>query len=231
MDFRFKQFNIKQDKTALKVGTDSVILGSYANYKKSENILDIGTGTGILALMAAQKSDAIIDAVEIDKNSYNQSLDNFHNSKWYHRINGFHTSIQEFTMSCQKKYDTIISNPPYFSNSTKSANSAKITARHTDSLSYKNLCESVSSLLNESGKFYLILPFEKYSEFRWIAFDYNLFCESALLIKPSVNKETNLIVMRFGRFIKETEKEILTIRDKTGEYTEEFKKFTEEFYL
>src|ERR1017187_8250144 len=110
--FAFKQFTIKQDKCAMKVGTDAVLLGAWVNSVNSKNILDIGTGTGVIAIMLAQKSDANIDAIDIDEKAVQQALQNVNSCPWKERINVHHTAFQNFSANQQKKYDLIVSNPP-----------------------------------------------------------------------------------------------------------------------
>ncbi len=230
--FHFKQFSISQDKTALKVGTDSVVLGSITDFTNCKKILDIGTGTGILALMAAQKSkNAHIDAIEIERNAYEQSKENFLSSKWKNRIRAIHTSLQKHLENSTSRYDLIISNPPYFNSSTKSKCKLAETARHTDTLSYNELCYGVSILLNESGVFHLILPSNNIKNFKWIAFDYGLYCSKETLIQPKQSKDVNLVVMTFEKKICFTKENLLTLRDSEGEYTDNFSEITKEFYL
>ncbi len=229
--FQFKQFTINQEKTALKVGTDSVLLGSLTDFSNSKTILDIGTGTGILALMAAQKSDATIDAIEIEENAFEQSKDNFSQSKWDNRIETFHTSIQNFTKETDNLYDQIISNPPYFNSSTKSSCESANIARHTDSLNYEDLCQSVSTLLSKNGSFSLILPFESMKQFKWIAFDYGLYCSKEILIQPKPSKNVNLVIMFFKKRLCFPQENRLTIRDNNNNYTAKFKEITSDFYL
>ncbi|NJN77877.1 MAG: methyltransferase [Saprospiraceae bacterium] len=152
--FRFKQFQIHQDKTAMKVGTDGVLLGAWADVLESESILDIGTGTGLIALIIAQRNqNAMVDAVEIDESSYEQAKQNFEESSWTKRLNIYQSSIQDYAKNCGKQYDLIVSNPPYFVNSTKSKQEDKNQVRHTDSLSFEELIKSVNILLEISGRF------------------------------------------------------------------------------
>ncbi|HYX05427.1 MAG TPA: methyltransferase, partial [Bacteroidales bacterium] len=130
--FRFKQFTIIQDKTAMKVGTDGVLLGAWTRPEKAASILDIGTGTGLIALMMAQKSKALITAVEIDKDAADQAQQNTENSPWHERIQVHQSSVQEFSANFGKKFDLIISNPPYFHQSFKNPGIKRSLARHND---------------------------------------------------------------------------------------------------
>ena len=137
MSFQFKQFAIQQDKTSMKVGTDGVLLGAWTNIENAKTILDIGAGTGLISLMIAQRSEKLVYALEIEENAYNQALENFKNSKWHNSLFLTHSSLQNYKTSL--KFDIIVSNPPFFNNSYKIQDSNRNLARHTDSLSFKEL--------------------------------------------------------------------------------------------
>src|SRR3954470_3745964 len=145
--FRFKNFTVHQDKCAMKVGTDSVLLGSWLNPGNAKEILDIGTGSGIIALMIAQKSIADIDAIDIDHNAYLQARENFLISPWFFRLHASQCSLQEFSNESGKKYDLMISNPPYFHHASKPLKEERIQARHHDTLTFDDLVEGVKKLL------------------------------------------------------------------------------------
>lgn len=155
--FQFIQFTVKQNHCAMKVGTDGVLLGAWTTIGFAKRILDIGTGTGLLALMLAQRSDAQIDAIEIDSDASSQARENVHNSPWSKRISIFSVSLQEFVKE-KKKYDLIITNPPFFSNALKAPDKKRSMARHNHLLSQTLLTESVNTLLKPDGRFCLILP-------------------------------------------------------------------------
>lgn len=155
--FQFKQFIIRQSDTAMKVGTDGVLLGAWADIRQAESILDIGTGTGLIALMAAQRNpEAIIDAIEIDADAYRQACQNISESPWNNRIRLFHQSVFDFQPAT--RYDCILCNPPFFINSTKTPDSSRTLARHCDFFSHARLLETASHLLAPEGKLYVILP-------------------------------------------------------------------------
>ena len=157
--FKFKQFSVNQDNCAMKVGTDGVLLGAWCDVESAKMVLDIGTGTGLIALMIAQRTDcALIDAVEIDKSAYVQASGNFKDSRWCGRIGVFNLDFKQYVDECNTKYDLIVSNPPYFENSLKSSNLERTMARHTDSLSFDELLHGASMLLSESGIISLIVP-------------------------------------------------------------------------
>ena len=165
--FRFKQFAVEQDDVAMKVGTDGVLLGAWANCEGAKRILDIGTGTGVIALQMAQRNaEAQIHAVEIDEAAAKRARANFDNSPWAERLNVEQTAVQEFSPA--EKFDLIVSNPPYFVDSLLPPDTKRSTARHTHDLTFEELDNAVARLLAGDGKFALILPvteFEKYLTF------------------------------------------------------------------
>jgi len=163
--FKFKQFTINQDKTAMKVGTDGVLLGAWADISNAKNILDIGCGTGLLSLMCAQRNSlAQIDSVEIEPHAAQQANQNFLNSPWSDRINLFNTSILNFLPN--KKYDAIICNPPYFTVNSKNCEQKRVMARHCETLTHLDLIRIVADrLLSNNGKFHIILPTNELKNF------------------------------------------------------------------
>lgn len=232
--FRFKQFEIHQQQSAMKVGTDGVLLGAWANIKDSKRVLDIGTGTGLIALMMAQRNEnALIDAVEIDKNSYEEAKYNFDISKWSNRLSVFHSSIQDFANKITEKYDFIISNPPYFINSTKSDKATKNQVRHTDSLSFEDLLTAVNQLLTSDGKFCIILPFSEGEVFYNLAKAKEIHCTKKVKIRGREFKPIERLLMEFSKEKKSYEENNLTIQNspKRHDYTEDYVNLTKDFYL
>lgn len=228
--FQFKQFTIRQNNTAMKVGTDGVLLGAWSTVKEG-NILDIGTGTGLMALMLAQRTKtAKIDAVELESEAYQQVVDNITNCSWSNRIKAHHSSIQHFYP--KQKYDVIVSNPPFFIDSTKAAKSERNNSRHTDELSFIDLINTVTRLLNPTGIFSLILPITEASYFLKIANEQHLYLNKECIVKPNFVKPAKRILMEFS-FIKSTTlKESLIIETETRhEYTKEYISLTKDFYL
>jgi len=228
--FRFKQFTIKQDKTAMKVGTDGVLLGAWSSITE-KSILDIGTGTGLIALMLAQRTKkATIDAIEIEEQAYLQTLENSTNSKWAKRIRAHHVSIQNFTPF--KKYQLIVSNPPYFNRSFKSPKGERTIARHTSSLSYEDLITAVVSWLDISGNFSVVLPVKEGSLFINMATNRRLFLNKKCLVKPNPNKKPKRTLLSFS-FQEKTieESEIIIETEIRHDYTPEYKALTQDFYL
>ena len=239
--FSFKQFTIHQDRCAMKVGTDGVLLGVLApvlveNNDSLPKILDIGTGTGLVAIMLAQRTGggAQISAVEIDSAAASQAQENADATKW--NIEVYNASIQDFTKSTDEKFDLIVSNPPYFINSLKAPDKSRNTARHTDELSFEDLVGSAEKLLAEKGRFTVIIPFSSENEFIRIADAKNLFAESLVRVVPKVGKEAKRSVITFCKVSEKnncnTNVTELVIETETRHcYSEEFKRLTADFYL
>ena len=188
--FDFKKFSIKQDTCAMKVGTDAVLLGAWIIPNGSKNILDIGTGTGVISLMLAQKSSANILAVEIDKQSTEQAKLNVSQSNYFSQIQIENVSIQDLAQKSEKKFDLIVTNPPYFIDSYKSIESNRTIARHSDSLPFEELIDSVIKLLDVKGKFCLILPKNEAGIFRKMAEIKGLYLSKLLRIRTKPDKES-----------------------------------------
>lgn len=233
MAFNFKQFAIDDSECAMKVGTDSVLLGSWLNLSHCENILDIGTGCGILALMAAQESTASIVALELDSKAFNQADKNIRNSPWSNRIACINSSIQDYSISSVKEaFDHVITNPPYFSNSLKSPVDSRNKARHNDDLPFDVLVESVNLLLRKDGKLSVVLPLEAAPSFVNLCIINGFNINRQLDIKPKIDKPSNRILLEFikGKCLDKQSDE-LSIRDEQSNYTSEYKSLTKGFYL
>ncbi|MBI9039331.1 MAG: methyltransferase [Bacteroidales bacterium] len=232
MAFRFKQFEIEDDDSTMKVGTDAILLGSWINTGNCKSILEIGTGSGVIALMLAQKTNAKITAIDIDENSVLQALMNVSNSKWSKQIIVQNVSFQDFIKSSNKTFDLIVSNPPFFGNSLKSPTTKTNLAKHNDNLSSKDLISGVKKTLSKNGCFYAIFPYSEGNIFREKAEINNLFCTKILLIKPKTNKPANRILFRF-QLIKPAEsiENKLTIKNKNNTFNEEFVDLTKDYYL
>jgi tRNA1Val (adenine37-N6)-methyltransferase len=229
--FRFKQFTVKQDKTAMKVGIDSVMLGSWASVDGSEkNVLDIGTGTGLLALMMAQRiPDARIIACEIDENACEQARENIASSEWNERITVINTDIRTYTQN-SGKFDLIICNPPYFEKSLKSQNSKRNFARHNDCLPFPDLIDCVHRLLCDTGRFALIVPEEKASAIIELAGAKKLFPARRLNVKPNEIKPVSRVILELGYTLQTPEENTLTVRAGNA-YSADYRSMTEDFYL
>lgn len=227
--FAFKQFTIHQGQTAMKVTTDACILGAYTDAREAKKILDIGTGTGLLALMLAQKSNAKIDAVEIDKNAYNQAVRNIDDSIFKDKITVHNTSIQDcITLNF---YDLIISNPPFFQNHLKSGTLARNNSIHTDSLSFEDLLHSILRLLSFNGTFVVLLPAYESSVFEQLSISKGLYPQKKLTIRHRKDTKILRIITTFGRTKKEIINEELIIKNPDESYSPDFQAFLKDYYL
>lgn len=231
--FKFKQFEIYQDQTAMKIGTDGVLLGAWANVSSAQNILDIGTGTGVIAIMAAQRnSTSKIHAIEIDESAFLQASENISNCKWSKRISIQHSSIQEYVMNTSKKYDAIISNPPFFTNGTIPKGSNRENARHTSTLTQNEILHSVSILLNPNGIFSTVQPFIEGGELIKKATAYGLYCTQIVSVKSKKEKPVERLLLQFNKVKKECLKSQLIIQfEQRNDYTAAYINITKEFYL
>ena len=212
----------------MKVGTDGVLLGAWANIV-GKCVLDIGTGTGVISLMLAQRSNTRITAIEIEENAFLQAKDNFSNSKWNGRLAIIHSSLQDF--NSDYKLDTIVSNPPFFQNSLKTENTSRNFARHTDSLSFEHLLEFTSNNLSENGKASFIIPYDSEVKFINIAKENNLFASRICRIKGTENSpmKRSLIELNFKE--ADCKENLLTIEISRHVYTQEYINLTKDFYL
>ena len=231
--FVFKKFSINQHKCAHKVGTDGVLIGAWAEVKDAKNILDVGTGTGIIALMMAQKSHAQVDAIDIEKGSYEQAKENVNYCIWAKRIRVYHSTLQDFAKSINKKYDVVITNPPYFVDSSKAPDEERSHARHTDLLPFKELLRGVFSVLNATGKFYIILPTKEALDFKAMAEKEDLHLVKLLRVKTKSTNDIEKRHIMLYKFTKEplTEETISIENEGRHNYTDEYKKLTGDFYL
>jgi tRNA1Val (adenine37-N6)-methyltransferase len=230
--FKFKQFTICQGNAAMKVGTDGVLLGAWADVAAADRILDIGTGTGLVALMLAQRSNAIIDAVEIDASAVMQARENIKNSPWADRISIVHKSFQEFQIHNKNNYDLIVCNPPYFTSSVKAHNALRSLARHDDRLSRYELIEGVLNLLSKNGKFSLIVPFIGSDVLIELASEYQLYPQKILKIRPVPGKKIVRIIFEFGKSLcQPREAEMIIETGERHQYSIEYIELTRDFYL
>lgn len=229
--FHFKQFSVQNEKSAMKVNTDSVLLGSWVDIpKNAQTGLDIGSGTGLLALMIAQRHPKIqLTGIEIEPNAFEESKFNFENSPWYERLVSVKLPLQRFDV--KTKFDFIISNPPYFVNDLKNQDDNKTQARHADSLSFEKLISFVESSLSDSGSFNVILPKIESEIFMQLADNHSLFLTKIAHIKPNSQKEVNRVMMCFEKTPKELLEEIFCVYQSQGRYSERHKELTRDFYL
>lgn len=231
--FRFKQFSVIQDHVSMKVGTDAVLLGAWAEADSPQNILDIGTGTGIIALMMAQKFSADVHAIDIDADSSRLASRNFEASPWRDRMFAYHTSLQDFASSTSQKFDLIVSNPPYFGHHKEVSPTARYIARHADLLPDHDLAEGISRLLLPGGSCCLILPPQHARVFLKNARPFGLFPEHITHVRTLPEKPVKRWLMKLGNTLPVNlkEDELLIKTNKESEFSPEFITLTKPFYL
>ena len=232
--FQFKQFSIAQDRCAMKIGTDGVLLGGWSSQHKSPySILDVGTGTGVISLMLAQRfPDAQIEAIEIDENAFEQCVQNFENSDWGDRLFCYHASFQEYFQEVDdEKYDLIISNPPFFKPHQKSGNEQRDLARFEDALPFEHLVYGASKLLDDHGTFAVVIPFTEEKQFIKLANKVHLQPQKITRVRGHKNADIVRSLIELG-FEKQTPViDELIIEIDRHVYTEAYKNLLDEFYL
>ena len=230
--FRFKQFIVQQDRCAMKVGTDGVLLGAWTEVKDAKRIVDVGTGTGLIALMLAQRSQAAITALEIDERAASQAAENVANSPFKTQIQVIPTSFQDFIFADTSKYDLIVSNPPFFHNSLKGPAEDRKQARHTDSLLPEELIEGCLRLLSPNGSFCVIFPPQEAMLFIEKARMRGFFCTRKTQVIPRLGVNTKRLLLQFELEEKWCKEDFLILEtDTRHQYTEAFKQLTADFYL
>lgn len=234
--FSFKQFSIKQDQCAMKVGTDGVLLGAWTPLINNPyTVLDIGAGTGLIALMIAQRSNAEqIDAIEIDENAYEQCVENFEESKWNDRLFCFHADLNEYTEELfeeEEEYDLIVSNPPFYSENYSSGDEKRDQARFQEALPFDQLIESAQALLSENGIFSVIIPFKEEINFIALAESVNLYPVKITRVKGTSMSETKRSLIAFTRIKQDPLIDELIIEIERHIYTEKYINLTQDFYL
>ncbi len=231
--FKFKQFTIHQERCAMKIGTDAVLLGAWTSLESNPYaILDIGAGTGVLALMLAQRSAAdVIDAIEIDDEAYEQCVDNFESSEWADRLFCYHASLDEFAHEIDEQYDLIISNPPFYSEDYKSENAKRDIARFQDAMPFRHLIESVSKLLSLEGVFSVIIPFTEEKNFIVLASKEQLYPKRILRVKGTPSSDFKRSLIEFSSLELKADISELIIEITRHEYTQDYIALTKDFYF
>lgn len=230
MGFTFKQFHIEQDQCAMKVGTDGVLLGSWAN--GGEHILDIGTGTGLLALMMAQRFEkSLIDAIEIEENAYQQAAQNVAKSVFKDKINIIHSSLQNFAKSNINQYDSIVCNPPYFVNSLKNNKKSKTIARHNDTLPFNELISLAYKLLKTEGTLSLVLPVNIFPLIETEAVIYGFFLNRKISIKTTEKKQPKRVLVEYKKEPTQIETSTEYLLNQNGEKSIWYQQLTNIFYI
>ena len=233
--FKFKKFTVDQDQCAMKIGTDGVLIGAWASLENyPSNILDIGTGTGVISLILAQRSNAEnIEAVEIDDDAYEQATSNFENSPWGDRLFCYHASIQEFAseMSDEEPYDLIISNPPFYTEDYKTNDKTRNTTKFTNTIPFQHLIVCAKHLLSEIGKFVVIIPTKEEVEFLKISEENGLHLQTKCNVRGTESSPIKRVMIELG-FDKITPTiTSLTIEIERHKYTPEYIELVKDFYL
>ena len=233
--FQFKQFSVQQNQTAMKVGTDGVLLGAWAPIDHDPfAILDIGAGTGLIALMLAQRTDAEeIEAIEIDAHAHEQCVENFENSPWNDRLFCFHSSLDAFMDELEaEEYDLIVSNPPFHTEAYFSGDEQRDAARFTASLPFKDLCEAAGLLLSEVGIFAVIVPFSAEETLVGLALENELYPLKITRVKGTPTTETKRSLLAFSKTkIENFPITELVIETARHQYTDDYIQLTKDFYL
>lgn len=227
--FKFKQFEVNQANSAMKIGTDAMIFGALIDVANKKRGLDIGSGTGVLSLMVAQKNKSIqIQAIEIESFAYQESKENFEKSIFKHQLEAIHSDIKSF--KSLEKFDLIFTNPPYFENSSKSISDERNLARHTDMLTLSELASKLSQLITNDGDVWVILPLEQMQSFSNKMLEMQFFIHQQILIFGKENQAVRQIFC-FSKGIKKVVKRELILRNENNQYTEAYKELTKEYHF
>lgn len=231
--FKFKQFSINQNRCAMKIGTDGVLLGAWTSVEHNPfSVLDIGSGTGILSLMMAQRSYAEqIEAIEIDDDAYEQCSENFENSPWNDRLFCYHASLLEFVEEVEDAFDLIICNPPFYSEDYKTENKSRDLARFNDAMPFKHIIYAVAHLLAEDGLFSIVIPRKEEDDFVALANTIGLSPSRILHVKGNPDAEVKRSLIEFSYTKKGVEVSELIIETDRHNYTEDYINLTKDFYL
>jgi tRNA1Val (adenine37-N6)-methyltransferase len=233
MTFKFKQFHVNQDRCAMKIGTDGVLLGAWTPLINNPyNVLDIGAGTGILSLMLAQRSNAEqIDAIEIDEDAYEECVENFEASPWGDKLFCFHAGLDEFVDEPEDEYDLIISNPPFYTDDYKTDNTSRDLARFEDALPFEELIEAAALLLSDNGIFSVIIPNKEEERFVSMCKELDLFPLKITRVKGTPTSEIKRSLLAFCRMEQTPLIDELVVEISRHNYTPEYIELTKEFYL
>lgn len=231
--FQFKKFSLHQDRCAMKVGTDGILLGAWASLPADpERILDIGAGTGLIALMLAQRSPATqIDAVEIDDDAFEQCVENFEASPWADRLFCYHASFEEFSEEVEAPYDCIVSNPPFYTETVSGRNAGRDQARQSRSLPFESLLTGITKLLSPQGVFSTIVPYKEEARLCDLAASFSLYPGRVTRVKGNPGSPLIRSLLSFDRGRVPPRINTLVIEEGRHEYTEPYRQLTADFYL
>lgn len=230
--FGFKNFTVYHDKCAMKVGTDGVLLGAWVKLRKAKKVLDVGTGTGLIALMLSQRSSGLasVDAIDIDESAVFQALDNIVRASFLN-IKAIHISLQEYDKGCDEKYDMIVSNPPYFSSSLHSPDGQRTLARHTNSLPMVEFMTISARLLSPDGYLSLVFPYSEKDLLIKLAENVGLFVSRITNVYPMSHLNAKRVLLEFSKVKQEAEITDLIIEKERHVYTNDFVELVKDFYL
>ena len=232
--FRFKHFTIDDQNSAMKVGTDGVMLGAWAVMPSNQGaLLDIGCGSGILSLIMAQRSQGKlnIDAIDIDEGAVEDSKNNFALSLWKESLNAICGNFVSFSKECDKKYDIVISNPPFFTEDTLSPDSKRVSARNTSSLSFECLFKGVSEIITPKGLFSMITPADSYTFLAQTALIQGFYLRRLTWVVTVEGTEPKRVLTEWSREQAQYTMDTLVVTTKDGLYTPQYKELTKEYYL
>ena len=226
--FHFKQFSLSHLQSSMKVGTDAVLLGAWLPVPENcKEILEIGSGCGVISLMLAQRTTANITGIDMDEKSVKEAQKNAENSPWKNRVQFVQETAQDFAQKTTQKFDLIVSNPPFFENSLKSPKTNKNIAKHTDTLPLSILIQTINTLLSNTGQTGLILPFVTAEKFEILAKNNRLYATKKTYVSPTPTKKPNRMLMLFERAAKPCEEDSFVIRE--NGYTKEYCEFVKDY--
>ncbi|WP_340120865.1 tRNA1(Val) (adenine(37)-N6)-methyltransferase [Methylobacter svalbardensis] len=229
--FHFQQFSVLQKRSGMKICTDAVLFGAMAPVKQGDRVLDIGAGTGVLTLMAAQLGAAKVTAVELTQEAYQEADINFNNSPWAERLELVHQDIQGFALTANRQYDLVISNPPFFKNHLKAADTLRNTARHTDQLPFADLISVAGSLLVPQGLFYLLLPAHAAAKFSAQALASGFYLLNQTDFRGYAHNEAKVSALTFSRTAAGLQARLLTIYEAHNVYSSNSAAYLADFLL
>ena len=233
--FRFRQFSVRDDRCAMRVGTDGILLGAWVDVEHATRILDIGTGCGLIALMMAQRNSAArIDAIEIDAAAARQATENVASSPWSESISVLNESLDDFACNDgpERRYDLIVCNPPFFAGSTLSADDRRKAARHGEQLTFEQLFKSVKQLLLPDGRLAIIVPFDRLDESKQLASAFDLSITKLVDVAPLTDLPPNRMLIEFANDKKSQPiNSRIAVYQSRGLYSQEFWAITRHYYL